>query len=74
GKATAADAEKAKDGVEALLDYLEKLVNDIIETFPAGKLPPANELSQRSEEELKAAMKKPFEPGWRSIYSLGNMW
>jgi creatinine amidohydrolase/Fe(II)-dependent formamide hydrolase-like protein len=74
GKATAASAEKAKEGVEALLDYLEKLVNDIMERFPVGKLPPAHELSQRPKEELDAALKQPLSEGWRSIYSIGNMW
>ena len=29
-----ASFDKAKPGVEALLDYLETLVNDILKTFP----------------------------------------
>ena len=70
GKTTAADAEKAKPGVEALLDYIEKLVNDIMTAFPPGKLPPWQELTQRPREEIEAVLKKPFSPGWRSLYSL----
>ena len=41
GKATLANAEKARPGVEALLDYMEKLVHDIMEKFPAGKVTPS---------------------------------
>jgi len=70
GKATLADAQKAKPGLEALLDYLEKLVNDILEAFPPGELPPVEQVSMRSREELEAVTKKPFEEGWRHIYTL----
>ena len=41
GKATLATVEKARPGVEALLDYMEKLIHDIMEKFPAGKLAPS---------------------------------
>jgi creatinine amidohydrolase/Fe(II)-dependent formamide hydrolase-like protein len=70
GKATLADAEKARAGVEALLDYLEKLVRDILKAFPAGKLPPAEEVSMRPPEELEAVTKQPFAEGWRHLYTL----
>ncbi|NPV54177.1 MAG: creatininase family protein [Firmicutes bacterium] len=70
GKATAADAEKARPGVEALLDYMVKLHDDILKTFPPGKLPPIEEMSQRPREEVEAAIKGPLAPGGRSIYSL----
>lgn len=71
GKATLADAEKALPGVEALLDYIVELVEDILERFPVGELPPGDQISQRSREALEAVCKMPFEPGWRSIYTLG---
>ena len=74
GKATLGDAEKAKEGVEALLDYMEKLVRDIMDRFPPWKLPPAEEMSCRPKEELEALLKKPFEPGWRPLYAAGNNW
>jgi creatinine amidohydrolase len=70
GKATLADAEKARAGVEALLDYLEKLVQDILKAFPAGKLPPAEQVSMRPREELDAVTKQPFGEGWRHLYTL----
>ncbi len=74
GKATLADAEKAREGVEALLDYIEKLVKDVMGRFPPWELPPAEEMSCRPKEELEALLKKPFEPGWRPLYAAGNNW
>ena len=70
GSATLASADKAKPGVEAMLDYLEKLVNDIMEMYPAGQRPPADRLSQRSPEELEAVLKGPNKPGGRHIYTI----
>jgi creatinine amidohydrolase len=65
-----ADADKARSGVEALLDYMSGLVEDILDRFPAGVLPPWDEITQRPREELDAVCKMPFEPGWRNLYSL----
>ena len=72
GSATLASADKAKPGVEAILDYLETLVNDILEMYPAGKLPPADRLSQRDPAELEAVLKGPYEPGGRHIYTIAT--
>ncbi|MEW5947539.1 MAG: 3-dehydro-scyllo-inosose hydrolase [bacterium] len=71
GSATLADAGKAKAGIRAVLDYMVKLHDDIMERFPAGKLPPAAEVTQRSKEELDPILRKPLSKGWKSIYSLG---
>jgi len=70
GKATLARAEKAKPGVEALLDYMERLISDIMETYPAGVLPPVDQVTQRTKEELEAILKPPLSPGWKSIYTI----
>jgi len=73
GKATAADAAKARPGVNKLLDYLEKLVNDIIIAFPAGKLPPIEKVSGATgsrREQIEAAIKGPLAQGGCSIYNL----
>lgn len=69
GNATLADAKKAIPGIEKFLDYMVKLHDDILKRFPAGVLPPANELTQRPKEEVEAALKGPLKGG-RSIYSL----
>ncbi len=70
GKATLASAEKARAGVEAVLDYTERLVNDIMESYPAGVLPPVDQITQRTKEELEAVLKQPLSPGWKSIYTI----
>jgi creatinine amidohydrolase len=70
GKPTLAAAEKALPGVEALLDYLEKLVNDIMKAFPPGVLPPAEYVTERDKDELEAVLRGPAKGG-KSIYSLG---
>ena len=69
GDATLADPEKAKPGLEAIMDYLERLINDILHMYPAGKLPPKKATSMRSEEELEAVLKGPLKGG-RHLYTL----
>ncbi len=71
GDATLADPEKAKPGIYAILDYLEKLITDILEMYPAGKLPPIEATSMRNKEEIEAVCKQPFEEGWKHLYTLG---
>jgi 3-dehydro-scyllo-inosose hydrolase len=70
GSATLADPKKAIPGVEAMCDYMEKLVTDIITMYPAGKLPPVEKITMRPPEEIEDVMKKPFEKGWRHIYTI----
>ena len=73
GKATAADAAQAQPGVNKLLDYMEKLVNDIMATFPAGKLPLIEKVSGATgskREQIEAAIKGPLAEGGCSIYNL----
>jgi len=71
GPSTRASAEKAIPGVESVLDYLEKLVNDIMEAFPPGELPPLDEFTQRRGEAIEAVMKEPGAKGWRHLYTIG---
>lgn len=70
GDASLADPEKARQGVKRTLDYLEKLVNDILEKYPAGTLPPIEMMTQRNREDIEAVIKGPNEPGGRHIYTL----
>jgi 3-dehydro-scyllo-inosose hydrolase len=71
GPSTKSSAEKAKPGVEAVMDYLEKLVNDIMKAFPPGKLPPVEEFTQKDNEEFRAVLKEPGIKGWKNLYVLG---
>jgi creatinine amidohydrolase/Fe(II)-dependent formamide hydrolase-like protein len=70
GKATLADPQKAMPGVNAMCDYLEKLVTDIITMYPSGELPPVDKITMRKPEEIEDVMKKPLEKGWRHIYTI----
>jgi creatinine amidohydrolase len=70
GRATLADAEKAREGVEALLDYIERLINDIMTAYPPGKLPPTELLTQRDSKEVEEYLKGPLNGG-KHIYTLG---
>lgn len=69
GKATLGDVEKARKGVEALLDYMVKLHNDILSRFPPGVLPPIEQITQRPKEEIETLLKGPLKGG-RSIYTI----
>jgi creatinine amidohydrolase/Fe(II)-dependent formamide hydrolase-like protein len=69
GKPSLADPEKARAGVEAFLDYLTRLINDIMTTFPVGKLPPVDKVTQRSAEEIERVVKGPLQGG-QHIYTL----
>ena len=69
GNPSKASFEKGKAGIETFLDYLEKLVNDILETFPPGKLPPTEGITQRDPKEVEEYLKGPLNGG-KSIYEL----
>jgi len=63
GRPTLADAEKAKPGLNALLDYMVRLIGDIMTKFPAGELPPAEKVTMRPKEQIDALLKGPLNGG-----------
>ena len=69
GDATLADPEKAKPGLIAIMDYLEKLINDIMAMYPAGKLPPIEAMSMRNQQEIEDVIKGPLNGG-KHLYTL----
>ena len=69
GHPTLASAEKAKAGLEALLDYMCKLIDDIMTRFPAGQLPPADKVTMRDQKEIDDLLKGPLNGG-KHIYTL----
>jgi 3-dehydro-scyllo-inosose hydrolase len=69
GTPSLADAEKAKSGMFALLDYMVKLIDDIMTRFPPGELPPANKMTMRSDEEIEALLKGPLHGG-KHLYTV----
>jgi len=70
GKATLAKAEKAREGLINLLNYMVELVDDVMKKFPVGELPPVNEITQKPREEIEAVIKGPLSKGGRNIYTL----
>ena len=70
GKARAATAKKAKRPMVAILRYLTLVCEEILEAFPAGEVPPVEEVSLRSAEEMEPYLREPMSPGWKSVYGL----
>ena len=70
GHATKAEAEKAKRPVAAILRYLTLLHDQILEAFPAGTVPPVEEITLRSEAEMEPYLREPLSKGWKSVYGL----
>jgi creatinine amidohydrolase len=69
GKPSLADPQKARPGVEAILDYMVRLIDDIMTAFPAGELPPVEKVTMRSPEEVELLVKGPLNGG-RHIYTV----
>jgi creatinine amidohydrolase/Fe(II)-dependent formamide hydrolase-like protein len=70
GKATKADPEKAIPSVEKFMDYMVQLHDDILERFPAGKLPPIEQMTQRDPKLMEDILKGPLNGG-KHLYTLG---
>jgi len=70
GASTKGSAEKAKRPVAAALKYLTLLIDDILETFPPGVLPPIEEVTLYKNEEIEGYLKKLGEPGYKNPYRL----
>ena len=70
GAPTHATAEKAKRPMAAILRYLTLLNDQILEAFPAGSVPPTEEVTLRSEEEMRPYLKRPLSEGWKPVYGL----
>ncbi|HHE70768.1 MAG TPA: creatininase family protein, partial [Chloroflexi bacterium] len=70
GRATHGDPVKAKRPLAAILKYLTLLNDQILEAFPPGTVPPVEETTLRTQEEMAPYLKEPFSEGWRPVYSL----
>lgn len=70
GKATLADANKAKRSVAYFMKYLTLLTDEILGVFPPGKYPPVEEVTYRTEEEMEPYLKTPGSKGWKPVYGL----
>jgi creatinine amidohydrolase/Fe(II)-dependent formamide hydrolase-like protein len=70
GKSTHADPEKGKRPLAAILRYLTLLNDQILEAFPPGTVPPVEEVTLRSEEEMEPYLREPLSPSWKTVYGL----
>jgi creatinine amidohydrolase/Fe(II)-dependent formamide hydrolase-like protein len=70
GRPTLSDPEKAKRPLAAILRYLTLLIEEILEAFPAGSVPPTEMVTLRSDEELAPYLQEPMSPGWKSVYGV----
>jgi 3-dehydro-scyllo-inosose hydrolase len=70
GKATHATAQKAKRPMIAILKYLTLMCDDILTAFPAGTVPPVEEVTLRSAKEMEPYLREPLSKGWKSVYGL----
>ncbi len=70
GFPTKATAHKAKRPVAAILKYLTLVVDQILETFPPGEVPPVEKVTLRKVSEMESYLREPLSDGWESVYSL----
>lgn len=70
GNAADATAEKAKRPLAMILRYLTIFVEDLRAKFPPGVLPPVEEVTLRTAEEMEPFLREPMSEGWRPVYAL----
>ncbi|MCR4391508.1 MAG: creatininase family protein [Candidatus Acetothermia bacterium] len=70
GDPTRATARKAKRPIAAILSYLTLVIDQILEAFPPGTVPPVEKVTLRTREEMEPYLKEPGSPGWKPVYAL----
>jgi len=70
GKATHGDPEKAKRPLAAILRYLTLLNDQTLAAFPPGTVPPVEQVTLRTAEDMAPYLKEPFSEGWKPVYGL----
>lgn len=70
GKATLASAGKAKPAVVGALRYLMLLIDELLEAFPPGTVPPIEEVTLFEETEVAGYLKQPEEDGYKNPYRI----
>ena len=73
GLQTIAHAKKAKRPVVAMCKLMVQLVEDILELYPSGEVPPVEETTLRTAEEMAPYLKEPLSEGWKSVYQLPHI-
>ena len=70
GKPSQATAEKAKRPIAAILKYLTLLHDEILEAYPAGTVPPVDQITLRKPEDMEPFLREPLSEGWKSVDEL----
>jgi creatinine amidohydrolase len=70
GQATHGAAHKAKRPLVAILRYLTLVNDEILSVFPAGSVPPVEEVTLRTEAEMEPYLREPQSEGWKPVYGL----
>lgn len=70
GKPSLASADKAKRPIAAILKYLTLTIDQILEVFPPGTVPPVEKVTLRTAKEMEPFLKEPFSEGWKSVYEM----
>jgi len=70
GHAKDATPQKAKRPMAAILKYLTLWNDHILEAFPAGKVPPVEEVTLRSARDMEPYLREPLSPGWKPVYGI----
>lgn len=64
------DPRRAKRAIAAICEYLNTMVEDILEAYPAGQVPDPRKFSLRPFEEIEPCLREPLSEGWKSIHEL----
>lgn len=73
GTPSQSDPRKAKRPIAAILRYLTLLHDEILETYPAGSVPPVEKVTLRTAEEMEPFLREPLSEGWKSVDELPRM-
>jgi len=73
GTPTKATARKAKRPIAAILKYITLLIDDILNAFPPGEVPPVEKVTLRTAKEMEPYLKEPLSKGWKSVYELPHI-
>ncbi len=72
GKGKLGEAKKAKRPVAFILKYLTLLIDEILEVFPSGQVPPVDEITLRTKDEMHFYLLTPGSPSWKPVYGLNK--
>ncbi len=70
GKPSRAEPRKVKRAIATICEYLTMMVEDVLENYPAGTVPPPEKFSLRPLEEIAPCLKEPLSEGWKSVHEL----